>query len=190
MLLPAYIDTESENFLHKFSAFLSDMLENSLDGYTDVVFVCIGTDRATGDSFGPMIGTILKRSNTANVFGTLDNPVHALNLGAVTDMIKSSYKKPFIIAIDASLGTNGHIGCVTISRDALCPGSAMSKDLGSIGNIAITGIVNKWSVNSLSVLQSTRLSVVVHMAELLAGSIDIALKKINSLTNREFSRII
>lgn len=190
MLLPAYIDTENRDFMLEFSDCLTDMLSAELQNYTDIVFVCIGTDRATGDSLGPITGTILSRSNVTNVYGTLENPVHALNLGAVADVISRTYKRPLVIAIDASLGTNGHIGCVTICRDALCPGSAMSKDLGSIGDIAITGIVNHWSSNSLSVLQSTRLSLVVRMAEALARSINISLNKINYLTNREFSRII
>ena len=47
-----------------------------------IVFVCIGTDRSTGDSLGPLIGTLLeeKSIHPFHVYGTLDHPIHALNL--------------------------------------------------------------------------------------------------------------
>lgn len=47
-----------------------------------VVFLCIGTDRSTGDSLGPLIGYKLRqmRLPKTTVFGTLERPVHAMNL--------------------------------------------------------------------------------------------------------------
>ena len=56
-------------------------------GKKGVVFLCIGTDRSTGDSLGPLIGHKLREQERrrgfvprAAVFGTLDRPVHAMNL--------------------------------------------------------------------------------------------------------------
>ena len=45
-------------------------------------FLCIGSDRITGDSLGPLIGHRLTayRGLGFYVYGTLDDPVHALNL--------------------------------------------------------------------------------------------------------------
>lgn len=47
-----------------------------------IILVCIGTDRSTGDALGPLVGTKLEQVGITNfqVFGTLDEPVHALNL--------------------------------------------------------------------------------------------------------------
>jgi DNA-binding LacI/PurR family transcriptional regulator len=47
-----------------------------------IVFVCIGTDRSTGDSLGPIVGTLLEEKGlrTFYVYGTLDEPIHAVNL--------------------------------------------------------------------------------------------------------------
>ena len=47
-----------------------------------VIFLCIGTDRSTGDSLGPLGGHKLRkcRLKKAAVIGTLDKPVHAMNL--------------------------------------------------------------------------------------------------------------
>ena len=43
-----------------------------------VVFLCIGTDRSTGDSLGPLIGYKLKEQKIRRVeiVGTLERPVH------------------------------------------------------------------------------------------------------------------
>lgn len=48
----------------------------------DIIFFCIGTDRSTGDSLGPLVGTQLIKKNlpAERVYGTLDRPVHAINL--------------------------------------------------------------------------------------------------------------
>ena len=47
---------------------------------TEILFLCIGTDRSTGDSLGPLVGHSLSRFTLphARVYGTLDRPVHAL----------------------------------------------------------------------------------------------------------------
>src|SRR5690625_4070297 len=47
-----------------------------------IIVLCIGTDRSTGDSLGPLTGTFLSQMslNHIDIFGTLHRPVHALNL--------------------------------------------------------------------------------------------------------------
>ena len=61
---------------------ISKALKN---GCRSVVFVCIGTDRSTGDSLGPLIGHKIAnlKYNHVYVFGNLENPVHAKNLDAI-----------------------------------------------------------------------------------------------------------
>ena len=70
------------------------------------VFVCIGSDRVTGDSLGPLVGTRLQYADnfTLPVYGTLDFPIHALNLKDAMRSIKYFHPYNPIIAIDASLG--------------------------------------------------------------------------------------
>ena len=47
-----------------------------------IIFVCIGTDRSTGDSLGPLVGYKLKylSKNNIYIYGTLENPIHAKNM--------------------------------------------------------------------------------------------------------------
>lgn len=56
-----------------------------------LVFLCIGTDRSTGDSLGPLIGYKLKQERRRGtlVFGTLDRPVHCDEPGT----LRAGFKK-------------------------------------------------------------------------------------------------
>ena len=47
-------------FTEKYNEFITDF-NNLIDkqNYKDLIFVCIGTDRITGDCFGPIVGSIL-----------------------------------------------------------------------------------------------------------------------------------
>ena len=108
-----------------------------------VVFLCIGTDRSTGDSLGPLIGYKLKEQKIRRVeiVGTLERPVHAMNLEQSVAMIERCYPNHVIVAVDASVGSAEHVGCVTLGRGALRPGLGVCKDLQEVGDIFITGIV-------------------------------------------------
>lgn len=143
------------------------------EGYKSIVFVCIGTDRSTGDSLGPLIGYKLNNLKYQNVFvhGNLDDPVHAKNLDQVMKSIFEQYNKPFIVAIDACLGKMEHVGYITVGEGSIKPGSGVNKDLMPIGDMHITGIVNFGGFMDFLVLQNTRLSVVMKMADLISMSI-------------------
>lgn len=138
-----------------------------------LVLVCIGTDRSTGDCLGPLIGTKLIEKSISNfhVFGTLENPVHALNLVETVEDIKSKFHHPFIIGIDACLGNIRNIGNITIGKGPVKPGAAVKKDLPEVGNIHITGTVNISGFMEFAVLQNTRLNTVMKMAEVIASGI-------------------
>lgn len=96
----------------------------------EVIILCIGSDRSTGDSLGPLVGHELNKYhlNNITVYGTLEDPVHAANLSDKIKLINDKHVYPFIIAIDASLGTMEHIGFVTIGRGPLHPGLGVSKN--------------------------------------------------------------
>jgi len=131
------------------------------------VILCIGTDRSTGDALGPLIGTHLSRLNLPdlNIYGTLDEPVHATNLQENIQFIQQSFVNPFIIAIDACLGKMDSIGCITLADGPLKPGAGVHKQLPEVGEAHITGIVNVGGFMEYMVLQNTRLNLVWRMSE-------------------------
>jgi len=144
-----------------------------------LIFLCIGTDRATGDSLGPIIGYKLnqRRHSSAHIYGTLENPVHAKNLGEVLREIHDTFEQPFIVAIDASLGRASHIGYFTLEEGALKPGSGVGKNLPQVGNLCITGIVNLSGFLENSLLQTTRLHTVMSLADKISTGIFYCLAK-------------
>lgn len=146
------------------------LLTWSLPLPNDYVVLCIGTDRSTGDSLGPLTGTFLSEQipSFISIYGTLSEPVHAKNLKSCVDMIYSQHKRPFIIAIDACLGKYHSIGSFIAGKGPLKPGEALKKSLPMIGDIYLNGVVNLSGFMELSVLQNTRLSIVFEMAKKLA----------------------
>lgn len=135
-----------------------------------VIILCIGTDRSTGDSLGPLVGEKLKFLKRRNlyIFGDLKNPVHSKNLKEKIDYIYSEFDNPFIIAVDACLGSLQNIGNISIQNKPLKPGAAMNKNLPEIGDISITGIVNISGGLEFMVLQNTRLYVVMQLADIIS----------------------
>lgn len=166
---------ESEHFEGRLAHALYSTLLDKLDNY-DLIVVCIGTDRSTGDSLGPLIGTKLSEfsQDLFKIYGTLDHPVHAINLVETINHIQNNYENPYILAIDACLGDMKNVGAVTLNGGSLKPGAAVQKSLPSVGHSHITGIVNVGGFMEFFVLQNTRLSVVVKMADKISRSIQFA----------------
>ena len=135
--------TNRELAIKNFSnSFFIHLLEGCVT--TDkLVFICIGTPLIPGDSLGPMIGDSLKRYSMKNVsiYGTKEEPIHALNLKERLSEIKKKHPDAFFIAIDASFGTRIHLGNICIHHGPLFPGAGVKKELPPIGNLSITGIV-------------------------------------------------
>lgn len=138
-----------------------------------LVFICIGTDRSTGDSLGPLVGTFLERASLPNVYvyGTLEQPVHALNLKNYLHIISEEHNNAKVVAIDACLGKPKSIGHIELGVGSIRPGAGVNKDLPAVGDYHITGIVNVSGFMEYMVLQNTRLNVVMKMAEIISYAI-------------------
>lgn len=162
-----YFNPNQESALYDFIRTLSKLIHKH-KGFQEVVVICIGSDRATGDSLGPIVGHLLSmQQKNFHLFGTLENPVHAKNLEAAIHIIRNNHPNCLLIAIDASLGIEEHIGYITLGEGALAPGVGVSKNLPAVGDLFITGIVNLSGGRSQTLLQTTRLSLVMHQAEFI-----------------------
>lgn len=141
--------------------------------YKKWFIVCIGTDRSTGDSLGPLVGTRLKlhEFQDFSILGTLDEPIHALNLVETIQFLNNNFSDFGVIAIDASLGQLSSVGCIQVLKGPLKPGAGVKKELPEIGDFHITGIVNVGGFMEYFVLQNTRLSVVMRMSEIISSAL-------------------
>lgn len=134
-----------------------------------IVIVCIGTDRSTGDCLGPLVGfNIQEELSHFHVYGTLKNPVHAVNLEETLEFIKEKHRNPFIIAIDACLGRLKSVGFLQVAEGSIKPGAGVNKELPAVGDMHITGIVNVSGFMEFFVLQNTRLHLVMSMANIIS----------------------
>jgi len=136
-----------------------------------VILLCIGTDRSTGDCLGPLTGTKLLEKCIPGLYvmGTLEEPVHAENLEDTLKKIKDCYHNPFIIALDACLGRLDSIGYITLAEGPLKPGTAVKKELPEVGEIHLTGIVNINGFMQYMVLQNTRLNIIWQMSDAISN---------------------
>jgi putative sporulation protein YyaC len=143
---------------------------------TDILILCIGTDRSTGDSLGPLVGTrLLDMGLNVPVLGCLDQPIHAGNLSDTIDTLQRDGRRRWVLAVDASLGSMDSVGHVNVGKGSLQPGAGVNKRLPAVGDIYITGVVNVGGFMEYFVLQNTRLSLIFKMANLIAHSISEAL---------------
>lgn len=184
-----YIDTNSPFAIMRFSNLILKHLKDNLRNNQELIILCIGTDRSTGDSLGPLVGYKLApyigSYKGVHLMGTLNDPVHAKNLDEKIDEINTHYEKALVIAVDASLGNMDKIGYVNIRNGPLKPGLGVNKDLPTIGHISITGVVNIKGMMEYMVLQNTRLSLVMNMADVIAKSLNRALFKLFSKNYEE-----
>lgn len=175
------IKSEQENmrFMYTDSLILTMMAEKVISFFPGIpkeyIVVCIGTDRSTGDSLGPLTGTFLQENKPKNltVYGTIHEPVHATNLESYIEIIHNQHRNPYIIAVDACLGNSSSVGNIVLSDGPLKPGAALNKSLPEVGDINLTGIVNISGFMEFSILQNTRLSIVVDMAKQLANLLTV-----------------
>ena len=177
-----YVNTNSPFAIVDFSNLIIEYLSSNIKACQQLVILCIGTDRSTGDSLGPLVGYKLTPRivpyEQVHLLGTLDEPVHAKNLEDFIKKINKKCPEAFILAIDASLGHLNRVGYINIKKGPLKPGLGVNKKLPIIGDISITGVVNVGGMMEYMVLQNTRLSLVMNMADIISKSISRALFKL------------
>lgn len=163
------------NFVHEFSSKLYNL---KIDiPYSDYIFLCVGSDKIIGDSYGPLVGKKLKELfknmyNNIEVYGTLEEPISAINLESKLKEIYKKYQNPCIIAIDSALGAQDKIGTIFVSNTKMQCGKGTAKQIAYVGEISIKGIVAKnYKIPkyNFSTLQNTSLWEVMKLADITAN---------------------
>lgn len=99
----------------------------------DIIIICIGTPHVELDSLGPLLGTLIKESTDIEVYGTMDNPIHALNVAKFLKTFQP--KDKVVVALDACVGKC--LGEVRVERRPVRPGAGVGKILPPVGDYAI-----------------------------------------------------
>lgn len=164
------------NFIYDFS----NVLRNKITDLeiTELIFLCIGTDRITGDSFGPLVGyklkSLFKKEKNVKIIGDLENIVSAYNIQKIITNINNEYEIPFIIAIDAALSNKNNIGKIVVSKEKMNVGSGLNKKSIYVGDVSVKGIVSrdlKKPQYNFKSLQNIPLGLIMTMADCVAQGI-------------------
>ena len=144
------------------------------------IFICIGSDLVLGDSLGPLVGTFLKNKNLPTyVYGTLNFPITAKEVEYARTYLKQAHPNTISIAIDAAIGESGDIGLMRVLEKGLKPGLGVDKNLGTVGDLSIIGVVAEKSLKNYNLFNLTRLNLVYKMAEQIANGIEKYIKFLN-----------
>ncbi|MBA2942038.1 spore protease YyaC [Paenibacillus sp. CGMCC 1.16610] len=144
------------------ATFLATIEKSSEMEPSALFFVCIGTDRSSGDALGPLVGSKLVQSGYPHVIGTLEAPCDASNIAERLQEIPQGH---VVIAIDACLGQKLSVGMYQVSNQPLAPGKSVGKDLPQVGDYTIAAIVNVDGPRQYNILQTTSLYRVMNMAD-------------------------
>lgn len=165
---------------NKYIEFTSN-LSNKIQNKDNVIFCCIGTDRVIGDCIGPITGSLLKsKINDEFVYGDLQDNLTFSNINRKISEIKSKFKNPFIVAIDAALSDEKNIGKIFVENNGIVMGKGLHKKKKKVGHISIKVVVGKdYNDNELNfiTLQNVSLNNVMYLSKIISdGIIDVLYK--------------
>lgn len=153
----------------------------------EVIFLCIGTDKIIGDSFGPIVGHFLKQNNYT-VYGDLEKTVNGTNLIKYIEKINENHKSPYIIVLDSALGEKDMVNKIVVGKGGIKPGSALNKNNKIIGDLYINAVVGVNCNNNFEELKNAKLYNVLSLSNTVYESISksICLNK-NKIVNNYIS---
>lgn len=138
------------------------------------VIVCIGSDRVSGDSLGPITGSMLKNKlplPDVFVLGSLESTVTAKEVKYLGEFLRETFARRTIICVDSAVGNMSDVGVIKVSDSPLLPGSGINKRLGKIGDVSIQGVVAEKSFLSRSALSEVKMGMVYKMSDIISDSI-------------------
>ena len=162
------VSVYNQNDKQRLSAALKNQIQND-----ETVYMCIGTEKVFSDSLGPRVGSLLNESLPipAFVYGLRDQNITAENLLYSYSFIKALHPNSKIVVIDAAVGTLDQIGKVQVCNGGIAPGAATNKNLPSVGDVGIIGIVAEKGMADFYSLNSSKDQLVGSVAKFIADAI-------------------
>lgn len=131
-------------------------LKRILQKNNDIIIVCIGTPNVVGDSIGPIIGSKLQLNNCKYpVYGTILNPITALNIEDKISEIVNNHPLSKILAIDACVAKQHNIlNTIILNNTPIKPGAGLNKELLQIGDYSIKVAIIDYSENEYQIIKN------------------------------------
>lgn len=136
----------------------------------NLVFLCLGTTKISGDSVGPKVGDRLKEMNIgAYVYGDTKRQVTSINVEDYVAMLEKRHANDRIIAIDSALGKSADIGKVKVTDAGVKPGGAFDKTKKRVGNMGILAVVGDCDKDRLDQLKNSDSALIDDLVEKVVG---------------------
>lgn len=172
---------------------VSECVEFIIDFYSkstanEIVVINIGTDRCTGDCFGPVLGSLLEGNINLNVYGTLEYPIHALNLKRELTYIKHKHPNAFVIATDSCLGNS--VDEIQLRDLPIKPGAGLGKNLQEIGDLSFIYIVGNIEDSSFFAGINYKIGLAYKAAKQICNVINEVERKLECIKNKEMEMVL
>ena len=157
-------------------ALLAEAINSRLANSNAPVYMCIGTEKVFSDSLGPRVGTLLNLAmySPMFVYGLAEQNITAENLCKSYELIKAMHPDNPIVVVDAGVGEQDQLGKVQLCDGGILPGAATNKNLPSIGDVGIVGIVAEKGMADFYTLNSAKDKLVGDVAQFIAEAILVA----------------
>lgn len=160
------------------------LLANIDVNYSNIVFLCVGTNKIIGDAIGPIIGDNLKKleNKFMRVYGTTNNTLNFSNAQSIIKKVYIEHKKPFLITIDAALSNKEKKGKIFIGNGLIKIGNALEKNISFYSDITIKCVVGNYFYNkkqNIDELENADISSLLMMSKIVSNGIMNVLKKFN-----------
>lgn len=157
---------------------------NINDNYSNLVFLCVGTNKIIGDAIGPIIGDKLKciENDFTKVYGTTQNTLNFSNAQEIIEKIYKEQKKPFLVTIDAALGNKKEVGTIFIGNGLIKLGNALEKNICFYSNVNIKCVVGNYFLNkkqNIEELRNADFNNILTMSKIVSNGIVNVLKNFN-----------
>lgn len=148
------------------------------EGTQHICVTGIGSNVISGDSLGPFVGTLLRESFPTHltVYGNLQSPLDGTTLETGISRLNLP-SNCFVIAIDSVLGSESLLNSIVIRNNALSPGAGLGKNLPSIGDCSVMGVVFDKHSSDKTALLYTDLHLIYTMAVNIAKGISLLVRQ-------------
>jgi len=108
----------------------------------ELIFLCVGNSKIWYDSFGPMVGSVLKALNFKHyIYGNNKFNINSDNLNDYVNLIYTFHNNPCIIVIDSCISNTNQPHIKIEKGSIIC--ASLSKNSMDIGNFNIKFCINK-----------------------------------------------
>lgn len=165
---------------HRLTPYLiRDALYSLIPDGTEHIYVAgIGSNRISGDSLGPFVGTLLDDlfPDHLTVLGNLKLPLDCTSIESkVTNMTLP--EGCFVVAIDSVLGNEKTINSIVVQEGHIKPGKGLGHNLPPIGDCSVMGVVVQNDVDFETSLLFSDLHLIYTMANNIAKGISLAVRQ-------------